>query len=348
MASGSGTVSGICYSYANNPHMTCRRAVVVILALSGAAALALLVSLALGSVPVPIGQLGSILRGTTDSLHHAVVWELRLPRALTAFVAGGMLAVAGALMQVLLRNPLADPYVLGVSGGAAVAALSAIMLGLGGPWISGGAFIGALLSMFLVFGLAHGRGGWTPTRLLLTGVVVAAGWSALISFLLAVSPNQSLRTMLFWLMGDLAGAGGPGWSTAALLLALIAAMALARNLNLLARGDLQAKALGVQVARLRLTLFFLASLLTAGAVTLAGSVGFVGLVVPHLLRLLIGADHRVLLPAAMLAGGMLLMLADTLARTIIAPQQLPVGVLSALIGVPVFLFLLHRGPQSGN
>jgi iron complex transport system permease protein len=196
--------------------------------------------------------------------------------------------------------------------------------------------------MLLVFGLAHGRGGWTSTRLLLTGVVVAAGWGAMISFLLAIGPEQSLRGMLFWLMGDLSHASRPGPAALVLLIGLLISLALARNLNLLARGEVQASVLGVAVAPLRLTLFFLASLLSATAVTVAGSVGFVGLIVPHLLRLVIGSDHRLVLPASVMLGGSFLVLADTLARTVIAPQQLPVGVLSALVGVPVFLFLLQR------
>jgi iron complex transport system permease protein len=302
----------------------------------------LLLAVAVGSVQLSPYAVWQALTGADTGLGSAVVLELRLPRALSAFVTGGLLALAGALMQVLLRNPLAEPYVLGISGGAAVAALLAMIAGLGGAWISSSAFAGALLSMFLVFGLAHGRGGWTSTRLLLTGVVVAAGWGALISFLLAVAPEQNLRGMLFWLMGDLSHAGQPGPAAIVLLVGLLASLTLARSLNLLARGDVQASVLGVAVAPLRLALFFLASLLTAAAVTLAGSVGFVGLIVPHLLRLVIGSDHRLLLPSAVLLGGSFLMLADTLARTLIAPQQLPVGVLSALVGVPVFLLLLHR------
>jgi iron complex transport system permease protein len=236
--------------------------------------------------------------------------------------------------------------VLGISGGAAVAALASLLAGLGAAWVSTNAFAGALTSMLLVFGLARGRGGWTSTRLLLTGVVVAAGWGAVISFLLAVSPDRNLRGMLFWLMGDLAHVGAPGWTTLALVAGLAVAFALARPLNLLARGELQARALGVAVGRLRLAIYVLASLMTAAAVTLAGTVGFVGLVVPHMLRLLGGADHRWLLPASVLGGGALLVLADALARIVIAPQQLPVGVITALLGVPLFLFLLHRGPQA--
>lgn len=295
-----------------------------------------------GSFEVDVAAAWQALFGQGDGGGASVVRKLRLPRALAGFVTGALLALAGALMQVLLRNPLADPYVLGISGGAAVAALIVMMLGLGGVWVGGGAFGGALFSMLLVFGLAHGRGSWSATRLLLTGVVVAAGWGALISFILAVGPEQSLRGMLFWLMGDLSYADTPRWAAVVLFVGLALGLVFARDLNLLARGEQQAAALGVEVGRLRIGVYLLASLLTASAVTLAGSVGFVGLIVPHLMRLLIGSDHRLLLPASALFGGSLLVFADTLARTIIAPQQLPVGVLSALIGVPVFLFLLNR------
>lgn len=298
-----------------------------------------------GPVDVAPGTVWRALTGAGEDTGGRIVRELRLPRALSAFVVGALLSLAGALMQVLLRNPLADPYVLGVSGGAAVAALATMLAGLA-SWVPVSAFLGALGSMLLVFGLAHGRGGWTSTRLLLTGVVVAAGWGAVVSFMLAVSPERGLRGMLFWLMGDLAHAAGPGWTVGALLAGLGVAFALARPLNLLARGDLQARALGVPVGPLRIAVYVLASLLTAAAVTIAGSVGFVGLVVPHMLRLVGGADHRWLLPAAVLGGGTLLVAADALARIVLAPQQLPVGVITALLGVPLFLFLLHRGPQA--
>lgn len=297
--------------------------------------------LAVGSVPVPLGEVWPALWGD-DTLYGAVILELRLPRLLAAFAVGGLLAVAGALLQVLLRNPLADPYVLGISGGAAVAALLTMLAGLGGWWVSGSALLGALGSMLLVFGLAHGGGSWTPTRLLLTGVVVAALWGALISFLLAVAPEHNLRGMLFWLMGDLSHGGEWRAPLALLAIGLLLLLPFARELNLLARGEITAGSLGVHVGRLRLVVYFAASLLTAAAVTTAGSVGFVGLVVPHMLRLIAGSDHRLLLPASTLLGGSLVMLADTLARSLIAPQQLPVGVLTALIGAPLFLYLLHR------
>ena len=299
------------------------------------------VGLAAGSLPTPLARLWPALWGDggTQSL---VVRELRLPRLLVAFAVGGLLALAGTLLQVLLQNPLADPYVLGVSGGSAVGALLVMLLGLGGLWLSGGALAGALLAVALVFGLAHGRGGWTPTRLLLTGIVVAAACGALISFLLALAPERNLRGMLFWLMGDLSQGGAPLPPLLLLGAGLLLTVPIARSLNLLARGELLAGSLGVEVRTLRRYIYLVASLLTAGAVTAAGSVGFVGLVVPHMLRLVGGSDHRWLLPGSVLLGGTLLMLADTLARTVLAPQQLPVGVLTALIGAPLFLYLLQR------
>ena len=279
-------------------------------------------------------------------MNATVIRELRLPRALAAFACGGLLATAGALMQVLLRNPLADPYILGISGGAAVGALGAITLGAAAFWVDASAFAGALTAMLVVFGLAHGDGSWTQTRLLLTGVIVAAGCGAAVSLMLALAPDTRVMSMLFWMMGDASAAARPWPALLVLALALVVVLPFARDLNVLARGELSARALGVQVGHLRIALYVLASLLTATAVTLVGSVGFVGLIVPHLVRLALGNDQRVLIPAAALAGGTLLTLADTAARTVMAPQQLPVGVLTALIGVPVFLFLLSRSPRS--
>ena len=303
---------------------------------------AMLLSLAVGSAQLSAAQLWAVVQGQGDVLARTMVIELRLPRALSAFAVGGLLAVAGALMQVLLRNPLADPYVLVLSGGASMGALAAMLAGMGGVLISGSAFLGALLSTFLVFGLAHGSGGWTPARLLLTGVVVAAGWGAVITLMLALSPAERLPGMLYWLMGDLSYARAP-WPPLLLLIATcVLLIPLGRSLNVLARGPQQAAALGVDVRPLEWGIYIAASLLTATAVTTAGSIGFVGLVVPHMLRLLLGNDQRLILPACALAGGTLLVLADTLARTMIAPEQLPVGVITALLGVPTFLFLLYR------
>ncbi|MCI0507606.1 MAG: iron ABC transporter permease [Gammaproteobacteria bacterium] len=295
-----------------------------------------------GSVSISTQDVFASLLGRQTTPSSQIVQDLRLPRALGAFSCGALLALAGVLMQVLLRNPLADPYVLGISGGAAVAALLAILAGASGWLLTGSAFAGSLLSMFIVFGLAQARGSWSPTRLLLTGVVVAAGWGALVSFILAIAPAKNLHSMLFWLMGDLGYVNTVWPGITVMTLGLIAAMLAARRLNILLHGPLQANALGVDVGKLRLMIYLLASLMTATAVTIAGSIGFAGLIVPHLIRLLGITDHRWLLPGSALLGGSLLVIADTFARTIMAPQQLPVGVIMAMIGVPLFLYLLHR------
>jgi len=301
-----------------------------------------IISLLIGSVDISTKQMLHALWVQDDSLVSSVVLDLRLPRTVVGFMVGAMLALAGALMQVLLRNPLAEPYVLGVSGGASAAVLIAMLSGLGGFWISGSAFAGALVSMVLVFGLAHGKGDWSPARLLLTGIVIAAGWGALISLILSITQGTQLRGMLFWLMGDLSYAQYTHWALIVLIVCLVASLMISRNLNILARGELQAATLGVSPKEIRYLVYFLSSLLAATAVTLAGNIGFVGLIVPHAIRLMVGSDHRILLPAAFLLGGCLVMLADCLARTVIAPQQLPVGVLTAIIGIPVFLVLLRR------
>lgn len=304
--------------------------------------LSFIIAFVVGSYSLTFSQIWQAFSSSQQSIEHTIIWDLRAPRAYTAFITGGLLSLAGALMQVLLRNPLADPYILGVSGGASVAALFSMSLGLSTGWLSGSAFIGALVSILLVFGLSHGKGNWNPTRLLLTGVVIAAGWGAMINFILSSSPEKPLRGMLFWLMGDLSHAQPSIIGLLVLIFALIITFIMARQLNILSRGELQASVLGVSVKPLRITLFLLASLLTAFAVTQAGSVGFIGLIVPHMLRLIAGSDHRLLLPASVLLGGSLLLISDTLARTIIAPQQLPVGVITAFIGVPFFLYLLNK------
>lgn len=311
-----------------------------ILAVAGL--IAMVMSVGIGSVAIAPADVLLVFLGEGSNLHRTLILELRLPRTLSAFATGGLLAVAGALMQVLLRNPLADPYVLGLSGGAAVGALLAMLAGLGGAVISGSAFAGAMLATLMVFGLAHGTGSWTPSRLLLTGVVVAAGWGAVITLMLAISPARELPGMLYWLMGDVSYARAPWPGLGVLVLVCALVVPLGRSLNVLARGPMQAAALGISVRPLEWLIYILASLLTATAVTMAGSIGFVGLVVPHMLRLVLGNDQRLILPACALAGGTLLVLADTLARVVIAPEQLPVGVITALLGVPTFLYLLYR------
>jgi iron complex transport system permease protein len=269
-----------------------------------------------------------------------IVWELRLPRVLAAFACGALLAVAGVLLQVLVRNPLAEPYILGVSGGATLAALTAVLLGAAVAGVQAAAFAGAVVATVAVFALS---GAWNPFRLLLTGVVLSAGFSAAVSLLLALAPAMDSRGMLFWLMGDLSGATRPLLLWLVLGACLAAMMGQSRALDVFTAGELQARALGVAVRPLQTGLFVTASLATAVVVAQAGPVGFVGLVVPHALRLLGLAAHRWLLPAAAVSGGAFLTLADLAARSAYAPQQLPVGVFTALIGVPVLLWLLHRG-----
>lgn len=320
----------------------------VLLGLAGAASF--VVAMSVGSSNIPALEVVRLLLGPEASAASQVVHELRLPRALAAFAAGGLLAFAGALMQVLLRNPLADPYVLGLSSGSAVGALGAMLVGLGTFFVNLGAFIGALLTVALVFAFAHrdlahrhslGAMDGSP-RLLLTGVILASGWSALITLILIVAPEAKLRGMLFWLMGDLSGADSYLAALVGLPVAVVLLFPVARELNVMLRGQDLAHAMGVPVVRLRRTILLVASLATAIAVTTAGTVGFVGLIVPHALRLVIGNDQRVLLPACALAGGTLLLLADTVARTAFSPQQLPVGVITSMIGVPTFAFLLLR------
>lgn len=322
------------------------RALAVLAILASAALAALALALSVGSAPIDAATVAGALLGTAGGTDAIIVVTLRLPRALAAFAVGGLLALAGALMQVLLRNPLADPYVLGISGGAAVGALAAMIAGAV-AWVAPAAVTGALTSTLLVFGLARtAEAPWTATRLLLTGVVVAAGWGALVALLLTVAPEAQVKGMLFWMLGDLSAIPPPLPALGTLAVVLLASLLLARDLNVLVHGETTATALGVAVGRVTLALHALAATATAAAVTTAGTVGFVGLVVPHALRLAIGNDQRLLLPACALGGGTLLVLADTLARSVIAPAQLPVGVITALVGVPVFLYLLVRsGPR---
>lgn len=303
--------------------------------------LCLALSSAVGSIDMDLGQWLTALRNP-DSTLGEVVWKLRVPRAWAAWVVGALLALSGCLMQVLLRNPLADPYILGVSGGAAFVSLFGMTVGVAAAVLPVLAILGAFLSMVLVFVLARGAGPWSSTRLLLTGVVTAAGWAAMISLLLAISPDSSLRGMLFWLLGDLSTAKTGMGSVIVLGLSFAVVATLSRSLNVLAMGENTAALLGENTERLHWLVYLLASILTATAVSIAGSVGFVGLIVPHLMRMLVGSDHRVLVPAAMLFGGCFLVFSDMLARTVLAPRQLPVGVVTAILGVPLFLLLLNR------
>jgi len=299
-------------------------------------------SIAVGSVPIPFADLIAALSGKASGPVADIVWKLRLPRAAAGFACGGLLALAGVLLQVLLRNPLADPYIFGVSGGAALGVLLAMLMGLGLAVQTGLGLAGAIVASAAVFLLSFRGGEWNPYRLLLTGVVIAAGLNAAISLILVLAPYATVKGMLYWLMGDLAYAGNPAPALLVLAVLLAVLLPLGRTLNVLALGRTKALSLGVPVAGMEILLYFLAAIATVTAVLLGGTIGFIGLIVPHLVRLLGLADHRWLLPASVLAGGGLLVIADALARSVWAPLQFPVGVLTALLGVPVLLLLLAR------
>lgn len=298
--------------------------------------------IATGSTDIDTIEVLQVLSGSRGGLGETLLFDIRLPRAISAFAIGGLLALSGMLLQALLRNPLADPYVLGVSGGASVGALAALTLGLGMALTHAGAFAGAMVSMLLVFGLGRLRGSGDTLGLILTGVIVAAGWGALISLMLVITPDTNIQGMLFWLMGDLGQAIHYQPALVLLFIGLAVAWLLARPLNLLIRGEKTVAALGTHPVRLRITVYLLASILTGAAVSLGGNIAFIGLVTPHLLRLAGSNDHRILVPHCVLLGGSLLLLSDTIARSLLAPQQLPVGIITALIGIPLFLYLLLK------
>ncbi len=302
----------------------------------------LALAVAQGSVDMSAGQLAQALAGRGDDVLREIVWDVRLPRALAAFACGALLALAGALLQVLLRNPLADPYILGVSGGASVGALLALVLGLAAGALHAFALAGAALAAGAVFAFSRGRGGWNPYRVLLSGVALSAGFGAIVGLLLSLAPAAQVQGMLFWLLGDLSPAGDPTPALAVLAACTAAAWWSAPALDVILLGRDKAASLGVDVTRLQSISFACATVATVAAVLLGGAIGFVGLVVPHLLRLAGIRAHRLLVPLTVCAGGSLLVVADLLARTLTAPSELPVGVITALIGVPALLFLLAR------
>jgi len=282
------------------------------------------------------------LFGSSDDPARTIITAVRLPRVLAAFGVGSLLALAGVLLQALFRNPLADPYVLGVSGGAAIGALLAMMVGAEAFSVHSAAVVGALGAVAVVYFLA--RGGGTP-RLLLTGVVLASACGAVISVLLAMADSTRVRGMVFWLAGDLEWAFSPWTSALAAAGAVIVAMLIGRPLNVLAAGELRARSVGLELEVWRSLLFLTCALLTAIAVVSAGTIGFVGLITPHAVRLTFRtSDHRVVAPASAVLGGTLLAIADLVARTIASPRQLPVGAIMALVGAPLFVVLL-RGRQ---
>ncbi|MFD0003867.1 FecCD family ABC transporter permease [Streptomyces sp. NPDC127178] len=288
--------------------------------------------------------------GTLAPLRDGIVWNLRMPRTLLAAVCGAGLAVCGAVMQSLLRNPLADPFVLGVSSGASTGAVAVVVLGVGGGVLSlsAGAFLGALLSFAMVLLLSHVLGGSTD-RVVLSGVAAMQLFSALTSFIVLTSADaETTRGVLFWLLGSLTGAdrGQVLLCTAVLAVVLALCLGYARTLDAFAFGDDAAAGLGVRVARTRLVLLCATALLTAALVSCTGAIGFVGLVLPHATRALTGSGHARLLPVTALTGAVFLVWVDTVARTVLDPQEVPVGVVTSLIGVPAFIAVLYRGRRT--
>jgi iron complex transport system permease protein len=310
----------------------------------------LLVSLVVGSERLPIAGVLCAVTGQSSCRltpeQHAILLEIRFPRILLAGAVGMCLATAGAAYQALLRNPLAEPYLLGVSNGAAVGTMVSLVFFGAFEWSRPVmAFAGALAASFAVYQLARGRTGASPERLILAGVIVTTFLSSAIVFITTLMDATRIRSFTFWLLGDLSGATSGLLALAAFVSigGVVVLTLLARPLNLLMLGERDAFDLGVEVGRVRLLVFLVAGLMVGTSVASSGSVGYVGLVVPHLMRLSFGSDNRLVMPAAALAGATFVIIADTLARTLIAPRELPVGAITALIGAPLFIYLLKRG-----
>ena len=285
-----------------------------------------------------------------DQAIDSIVWELRVPRGLLALIVGAGLALAGVAMQTLVRNPLADPYLLGVSAGASVGATAVLTFGmlssLGLYALSGGALIGALVATATVYAITMAQGGLTPLRLILSGVVLSSAFSAMASFLVFKGPDaRAAQGVMFWMLGSVAGAQ---WNKLALPFAIvivggIALMLLSNQLDALAAGPDTAAALGVRVGVLRQALFFIQALLVGAMVAVAGGIGFVGLVIPHLARMMVGSLHWRLLPISMATGALFLLWVDVIARISAPPQEIPLGVVTGVLGAPLFLVLMGRG-----
>ena len=330
---------------------TLRKTLVVCGVLSVMLICIVVVAAMLGSEHLPIlDSLRALLTGggsagALTATERAILFDIRLPRILLAVTVGASLAAAGASYQALLRNALAEPYLLGISNGAAVGTMIALVFLGANEWTRPlMAFVGALGATFLVYRLARGRAGTTPERLILAGVIVTTFQSSLIVFITTLMDATRIRSFTFWLLGDLSqAAAGSLWIAVVATIVGVAALTVkARPLNLLMLGERDAFDLGVEVERVRLQVFLAASLLVGVSVALSGSVGYVGLVVPHLVRMSTGGDNRLTIPAAALAGAAFVVIADTVARTVIAPRELPVGAITALIGAPLFIYLLKR------
>lgn len=343
--------SEVVASPARPNRVTLRKTVISCAVLAAALLSAIVLMSLLGSEQLPVraslcalASFGTSMCGLTQD-QFDILFQIRLPRILLAAAVGGSLATAGAGYQALLRNPLAEPYLLGISNGAAVGTMVALVFFGSNEWTRPVlAFSGALIATLAVYQLARGRAGATPERLILAGVIVTTFLSSVIVFVTVLMDATRIRSFTFWLLGDLSGTSRT-LLPVAITIAIAGALALtlnARSLNLLMLGERDAFDLGVEVQRVRIVVFLVASLLVGSSVAASGSVGYVGLVVPHLARLSLGSDNRISIPAAALGGALFVIVADTVARTIIAPRELPVGAITALIGAPLFIYLLRR------
>lgn len=326
---------------------TRRNVLALVLVLSALLLLVGLGALSLGGVHLPLGEVWAGLCGDASRVEATIIIrQIRLPRILLAMLVGAALAVSGTALQALLRNPLADPYVLGISSGAALGAIFALWVGgrvaAASPLV---AFGGALLTMAWVYLLGRRAGRLASYTLLLAGVITASFLSAVILFALTLLSTRDVRGTAFWLMGDLSVVTGIQLRLLIpiIALAIVVLYGFAKDLNVLLLGEEEAAHLGVNVARVETAVYLLASLLTGVAVSVSGAIGYLGLLVPHLGRMFVGNDHRTLLPTAALGGAIVLVLSDTLARTVVAPAELPVGAVTAVAGAPVFIYLLRRG-----
>jgi iron complex transport system permease protein len=315
---------------------------------------AALLALSLGAEVIPPAKVLAALTHRLPSGNEAatIVWQLRLPRIALALFVGAALALAGTVMQAYFRNPLADPYILGISSGAALGAVIALSLDLAGGASFGAvqafAFVGAIAVMAAVFGITRATGRRDTLTLLLVGIALGVLLNSAVSYVMSRSTGGLLANQFFWLMGSLASAR---WQSVVILCAVTivggaAALVLSRELDILLLGDEEAQYLGVQVGRVRAVAIVAASLLTSVAVAAAGVVAFIGLIVPHIVRLVIGPSHRALLPIAAVAGAAFLILSDLVARTALAPAEIPIGIVTSLIGAPVFLVVLLRGRRA--
>ena len=335
--------------------LTLRKVLIVAVILMAISFLAFIFSSLVGVADISLNEaLDIILKKLTSSTtalskpsdKEVILLEIRIPRIIFSFLVGASLSIAGVLFQVILKNPLAEPYILGVSGGSAVGAVAAIILGLSfGIYITAFSFVGAIFSVVILLLISTADGEMSASTLLLSGVIINAFFSAIVMFLVSTASRGEIQSAVFWLMGDLSQASYRNLKVIfpVVMLGTVISFSLSRKLNILALGDEQAIQLGLNAKLYNRIVLVLASLLTATVVSMSGLIGFIGLIIPHIVRLCLGADHRILIPSAFFTGGIYLLLSDTLARTLRAPSELPVGVITAIVGAPFFLYLLRKG-----